>query len=88
MLQAEYQLDHFVQFHMVSTSGADCNSFQRISVPDVMWDLMSQFSHRVIFCLSCDQPEVKENLHPIGRIDECKTYEQPWLLYGFRNDVH
>ena len=65
--------------------GISCESFL---VPDViLWDSMSFFPDRIIFCPSCNEQGVKEDLHPIRWIDGSKTYEQPRLLYGLRNDV-
>lgn len=71
--------------HTRTRLGYSCRAFL---VPDViLWDPMAYFPHRVIFCPTCDEQEVKEDLHPIRWIDGSKTYEQPRLLYGLRNDV-
>ena len=65
-----------------------CTSCETFLVPDIIvWDPMSFFPHRVIFCSSCDEQGVKEDLHSIRWIDVSKTYEQPRLLYSLRKDV-
>ena len=70
-------------WHVGNTSGPGrlgifCQAFL---VPDIiLWDPMSYFPHRVVFCPSCDEEEVKEDLHPIRWMDGSKTHEQPRLL--------
>ena len=53
--------------HIRTRLGTSCETFL---VPDIIvWDPMSFFPHRVIFCPSCDEQGVKEDLHPIRWID-------------------
>ena len=71
--------------HIRTRLGTCCETFL---VPDIIvWDPLSFFPHRIIFCPSCDEQGVKEDLHPIRWIDGSKTYEQPRVLYSLRKDV-